>query len=137
MERSYQTYQSLRGTNIMFGGTGGSRADEDHRTRHILCIQVRPCSNPYVEDQQSEQMEVQLALTTRQLAQIVWSFFGDTVFGPGTIFHTFLQRLITKRWALMTHPSFKDARNATWDSEFPDLQYHRDPWAVRPRDQVA
>jgi len=136
MERSYQTYQSLRGTNIMFGGTGGSRADEDHRTRHVLCIQARPCKNPYDEYQQGEEMEVQLALTTRQVAQIVWSFFSDRAFSEGTIFHTFLRRLMTKRWALMTHPSYKDARNAS-EPEFSDLRYHRDPEAVRPRDRAA
>lgn len=136
MERSFVQYQSLRGENVVTGGTSVMPGDDDHCSRLVLNIRARVVTNVHDEYAPGEEMDLALALTPRQVAQIVWEFFSDSAFGEGTIYHTFLRRLMTKRWALMTHPSYKDARNADLP-KFSDLQYHRDERAVRPRVRAA
>lgn len=120
MERSYQSFRALPRANIQFGTSGGV-GGEGPESRHFLNLTVQPTTNPY-GDPVGEPIDITLALTPRQMAQIVRHFFADIILWSG-IYEGLLRRLLTKRWALMTSPVFKTPKLGGED--FKEMHYHR------------
>ncbi len=132
MERSYQSFQASQDIVIQFGASD-SVGNEKPGSRHFLNLNnVQPMSGPYGTPM-GDPMDISIALTPRQVAQIVRHFFVEVVFAGG-IYKALLQRLMAKRWAVMTASEYK----TPWldDSGFRELHYHREV-AVAPRDRTS
>jgi hypothetical protein len=83
-------------------GGGEMPGHESDRTR--LAITVKAVAD-------GEPIEVQIWLTVPQVASLVKQFFYDILFQGNdrrkTLFAKLLQRLLRKRWAVMTMPLLK------------------------------
>lgn len=82
----------------------GNQGGQGHETpRTLLCIDVTRCeikrADATKEDDEAE--VVQIYLTIPQMVEIVKLFFWDVV-SPGNIYTKFLQRLLKRRWDVMT-----------------------------------
>ena len=121
MERSYQSFHALREANVQIGRSGGVDR-EGPESRHFLNFTVRPTSGPYGTPI-GEPMDITLALTSRQMAQIVRSFFVELIYKDG-IFTQMFRRLMTKRWAVMTAWEYKTP--VLDETAFREMHYHRE-----------
>ncbi|MBI2055128.1 MAG: hypothetical protein HYT39_03465 [Candidatus Sungbacteria bacterium] len=122
MERSYQSFQAPRDVVIQFGASD-SVGNEKPGSLHFLNLNgVQPMSSPYGTPV-GNPVDISIALSPRQVAQIVKHFFVEVVFAGG-IYQKFFERLMTKRWALMTAAEYK---SPVMDSEaFREMHYHKD-----------
>lgn len=122
MERSYQSFQVPQGVVIQFGASD-SPGNEKPGSRHFLNLNgVQPMSGPYGTPV-GDPVDITIALTPRQVAEIVKHFFVEVVFAGG-IYQKFFERLMIKRWALMTASEHK---TPAWDFDaFREMHYHKD-----------
>lgn len=129
MERSYQAFQSLQGSSIVIGGDYGNRDRERPSTRMFINVTVRACPPrecPPLDgsDASGPEMDVCLGLTIPQVAFIVKMFFWEFIsYPPKNIFSKFLQRLLEKRWAVMTSNVYK--RPSLDEEGYNYLLYHK------------
>lgn len=93
--------RSVQDADVQIGG-GEVPGHESGRT--LLAITVKAVAD-------GEPIEVQIWLTIPQLASIVKKFFSGILFHENsrkkTLFAKLLQRLLRKRWAVMTSPLLK------------------------------
>ena len=122
MERSYQSFQAPQDVVIQFGASD-SPGNEKPGSLHFLNLNgVQPMSGPYGTPV-GDPVDITIALTPRQVAEVVKHFFVEVVFAGG-IYQKFFQRLMSKRWAVMTADGYK---TADWDvNGFREMHYHRE-----------
>lgn len=119
MER-FSQFQSLHGARVTFGASSG-QGHETPESVHFINVTAQPMSGPYGHAI-GEPVEVSLALTVPQMAQIIMHFFWDIITRKG-VCGQFLRRLMEKRWAVMTSPVAKSSKGGgEW---YEQMQYHR------------
>lgn len=129
MERSYQSFRAPEGVAIQFGASD-SVGNEKPGSLHFLNLNgVHVTPGPY-GPAIGEPVDITLALSPRQVAQIVKHFFIEVVFAGG-IYGKLLQRLMTKRWAVMTASEFKGSDFD--EAGFKEMHYHREVAVAPPR----
>ncbi len=104
MGQSFVMVQPLRGRNVTVGGGAGGPWRETPETVHYVNV-VGTLDHRSDRLEKGEEIDVQLGLTTRQMAQIVIRFLWHDLQG---IYRRFLQRLLVKRWATMTAPHYRN-----------------------------
>lgn len=82
----------------------GNQGGQGHETpRTLLCIDVTRCdikrADAVKEGKEAEVVQIYLAIP--QMVEIVMLFFRDVV-SPGNIYTKLLQRLLKRRWDVMT-----------------------------------
>ena len=95
--------ESVQDANIQLGGGNANPGWETPDSRWALTVKA--------VDTRGEPIEIQIWFTVPQLASIVKKFFADILIrednGEKTIFAKMLQRLLRKRWAVMSSSTAK------------------------------
>ncbi len=107
-QSNIQCYQSLQDAHIFMGNWGG-KGRENPNTPLFINFSAVPCNGPAGEPA-GDEVDLCIALTHRQVAEIVKAFFWDIIMYPkNNVFGQFLNRLLKKRWAIMTSDVAKDS----------------------------
>lgn len=88
-------FDSEKKSEVYLGRTHAAES-ENHTAK--LCIGIRQCN---LDGDSQETVEVQVWLTVEQVAEVVKMFFWETI-SSSHIYKTFLQRLLHRRWKVMT-----------------------------------
>lgn len=122
MERSYQSFQAPAGMVIQIG-TSDSAGNEKPGSRHFLNLNgIQPMTGPYGSPV-GDPVDITIALTPRQVAQVVRHFFVEVLY-THSICSQLFQRIMNKRWNVMTASEYKTLE---LDQDgFREMHYHRE-----------
>lgn len=96
-------FETIQGAKIILGGGAGAPDRETPDTR--FCINVE--AKALVNGDFTEPVHIQLWITPSQIAEIVKEFFGDMFWHTPKWCRENLQRLLYKRWKLMTSGTYR------------------------------
>jgi hypothetical protein len=82
---------------------------EGHETPWTrFCINLDAKALNYESGEFDRKVMVQLWITPAQVAEIVKEYFRDMLENTPRVFRDMLERLLRKRWSVMTNPTWKD-----------------------------
>ena len=90
---------------ILFGGHTDQPGYETPRSR--ICVNLRAKAMVYEDGEFKRDIHLQLWITPGQLAEIVKEFFVGMLRHTSPVYRSLLERLLRKRWSVMTDVSYK------------------------------
>jgi len=98
-------FETVQGAELRLGAGEGQPDRERPDSRYCINIKTKvfvPADNGFTRE-----VHVQLWITPTQIAQLVKQYFSDMLRHASPVYRDLLERLLRKRWSMMTSSIYK------------------------------
>ncbi|MFA5954040.1 MAG: hypothetical protein WC817_00700 [Patescibacteria group bacterium] len=103
--KPYVQLETVQGAELLLGGGEGGVDRETPSTR--FCLNIAAKAFVPGEDGFAQDIDVQLWITPTQIAQLVKQYFSMMLWHTKPVYRQLLERLLRKRWSVMTSCGYK------------------------------
>jgi hypothetical protein len=115
-------FETVQDATVRLGG--GTGTVDRETLAHCFCINVEAKAYVEADNGFTRPVHIQVWITPTQLADIVKEFFVDFLRHVAPVYRSMLERILRKRWSVMTSGIFKE--------EFPGTRRVEPYYKIRP-----
>src|SRR3989344_8109982 len=101
----YIQFETVQGAELRLGGGEGGPDRETPGSRY--CVNVTAQAYVHGDNGFTRDVDVQIWITPTQIAQLVKQYFSTMLWCTGPVYRQLLERLLRKRWSVMTSDFYK------------------------------
>ena len=98
-------FETVQDARVILGGDAGGPDRETPSTR--FCIDVDAKAFVREDNGFTRDVRIQLWITPTQIAEIVKGYFSDMLYNTSRVYRELLERILRKRWAVMTSSIYR------------------------------